>query len=183
MQFPNKKYNIIYADPPWSYRDSMSGALTNSVSACDHYAVMVLDEIKELPVREICEKDCALFMWCVSPQIPAALEVMESWGFKYVTVVFCWSKLTSTGKMAHNLGRWTLGNVELCLLGRKGKIGRISRNIRQLVQAKRTRHSEKPAEVRDRIVALMGDVPRIELFARHAVSGRDRWGLEAPDEV
>jgi len=128
-------------------------------------------------------KDCVLFMWAVSPQIPEALEVMKAWGFKYITVAFCWSKHTKNNKKVSNLGRWTMGNVELCLLGRKGKPQRLVKHIKQLVEAERTRHSAKPSEVRDRIVELMGDLPRIELFAREKVEGWDSWGNEIISDI
>ncbi len=108
--------------------------------------------------------------------LPEAIEVMNEWGFKYKTVAFVWSKRTKNNKEVANLGRWTMGNVEICLLGVKGKPKRIIKNIRQLVVAERTKHSKKPDEVRDRIVRLMGDISRIELFARQETEGWDVWG-------
>lgn len=108
---------------------------------------------------------------------------MKAWGFKYKTVAFCWSKRTKNGKDVVNLGRWTLGNVELCLLGVRGKPKRVVKNIRQLVVAERTKHSKKPDEVRQRIVTLMGDIPRIELFAREKKEGWDVWGDEVASDI
>ncbi len=108
---------------------------------------------------------------------------MKSWGFKYVTVAFCWSKHTKNKIKVSNLGRWTMGNVEICLLGRKGKPKRIVKNIKQLVEAERTNHSKKPSEVRRRIVDLMGDISRIELFAREKIEGWDSWGDEIQSDI
>lgn len=108
---------------------------------------------------------------------------MKAWGFKYITIAFCWSKHTVNKKKVSNLGRWTMGNVEVCLLGRKGKPQRICKNIKQLVEAERTKHSKKPHEVRQRIVALMGDIPRIELFAREKTEGWDVWGNEVASDI
>lgn len=108
---------------------------------------------------------------------------MKAWGFKYITVAFCWSKHTVNKKKVSNLGRWTMGNVEICLLGRRGKPQRISKNIKQLVEAERTIHSKKPDEVRKRIVELMGDIPRIELFAREKTKGWDVWGNEVKSNI
>ena len=108
---------------------------------------------------------------------------MKAWGFKFVTVAFVWSKHTANGKKVANLGRWTMGNVEICLLGRKGKPQRVCKNIRQLVEAERFRHSAKPEEVRKRIVDLMGDVSRIELFARQKTEGWDVWGNEVESDI
>jgi len=134
-------------------------------------------------VGSISAKDSVLFLWAVSPQLPEALQVMKDWGFKYVTVAFCWSKNHKSGKKVKNLGRWTMGNVEVCLLGRKGRPQRLVKNVRQLVEAERTRHSQKPAEVRNRIVELMGDIPRIELFAREKTEGWDVWGNEVESDI
>ena len=168
-------YNIIYADPPWSYNDKMRG---HSFSLDHEYPTMPLSEIKSLPVQSLAAKDCLLFLWVTSPFLREGLEVMDAWGFKYVTVPFYWSKLTSTGKKAWNLGRWTMGNMELMMLGRRGHPKRIRADIKQQIEAVRGRHSEKPAEARDRIVQLMGDLPRIELFARQTAPGWDVWGNE-----
>jgi len=106
------------------------------------------------------------------------IETLKSWRFKYKTLAFVWSKHTKNHKKVSNLGRWTMGNVELCLLGVKGHPKRICKNIKQLVEAERTKHSKKPDIIRDRIVKLMGDLPRIELFARQKTDGWDCLGNE-----
>lgn len=179
-----KQYKIIYADPPWSYNDKMSG---HSFSLDHEYETQSKDWISKLPIGggRLADNNSVLFLWAVSPQIPEALEVMKAWGFKYKTVAFCWSKVTNTGKEVANLGRWTMGNVELCLLGVKGTPNnlRIDRSVRQLVIAERTKHSKKPDEVRKRIVQLFGDIPRIELFARDKAEGWDSWGNEVPNDI
>jgi site-specific DNA-methyltransferase (adenine-specific) len=178
----DKKYNIIYADPPWSYNDKMSG---HSFSLEHEYETMPLEWIKSLPVAKLAEKDCILFLWAISPQLPEAIEVMQAWGFAYKTVAFCWSKVTKNKKPVSNLGKWTMGNVELCLLGVRGKPNkfRVDKGVKQLVVAERTIHSKKPDEVRERITQGFGDLPRIELFARQAAEGWDCWGNEAPESV
>ena len=185
-----KKYQIIYADPPWSYNDKMSG---HSFSLEYEYETQDLEWIRNLRVKGSTDKDCVLFLWAVSPMLPEALLVMESWGFKYKTVAFCWSKIESEGAWVSNLGRWTMGNIELCLLGVKGHPKRISENIKQLVIAQRSIHSKKPDEVRKRIVELMGNLPRIELFARdngsrdmfnyNRLDGWDSWGNEVESDI
>jgi len=180
-----KKYKVIYADPAWSYNDKLGndinfGAVNNDKTG---YVTQSKDWIKNLNVGGVADKDCVLFMWAVSPLLPEALEVMKSWGFKYITVAFVWSKHTKNKIKVSNMGRWTMGNVEVCLLGKKGKPQRICKNVKQLVEAERTEHSKKPSEVRDRIVELMGDVPRIELFARQKVEGWDSWGNEIKSDI
>ena|SRR3990167_7971537 len=87
--------------------------------------------------------------------------VIDSWGFKYVTLAFCWVKETPLlGVQVSNLGRWTVGGVELCLLARKGHPQRIKNNVKQVVFDIRQGHSKKPMEIRHRIVDLMGDLPQ-----------------------
>lgn len=177
MKFPDKKYEIIYADPPWSYNDKMQG---HSFSLDHEYETQSKQWISGLPVKDISEKFCCLFLWVTSPLLDEGIKVLEDWGFEYKTIAFCWSKYSSKGKLISNLGRWTMGNIELCILGVKGKpnFWRQDKSIKQLVQAIRTKHSKKPNEVRERIVQLLGDRPRIELFTREKTKGWDVWGNE-----
>lgn len=158
----------------------MSG---HSFSLDHEYETQSKNWIANLHVKEIAEKDAVLFLWAVSPQLPEAIEVMKSWGFKFKTLAFCWSKTTTNGKLVSNLGRWTMGNIELCLLGVRGHPKRQVKNIKQLVVAERTRHSKKPEEVRSRIVQLMGNLPRIELFARQKSEGWDVFGNEVESDI
>jgi len=186
------KYQIIYADPPWSYNDKLGNdkALGSATSA---YPTQSLQWIKALKVNEIADENCVLFLWAVSPLLPEAFEVIKAWGFKYKTVAFCWSKKFASGAEVSNMGRWTMGNVELCLLATKGKPQRLRKDIKQLVVAVRTVHSKKPDIVRNRIVELMGDLPRIELFARNdgqkdlfntnPLDGWDTFGNEAVNSI
>lgn len=110
-----------------------------------------------------------------------ALRLIEAWGFTYKSIAFQWVKQNRSGKgYFFGLGRWTRGNTEPCLIAVKGKPKRISASVSQLVFSPLRRHSEKPDEVRDRIVELMGDLPRIELFARNTAPGWDSWGNEVP---
>jgi len=169
-------YRLIYADPPWQYRDKASAGKRG---ACHKYQVMALDEICALPVADIAADDCLLAMWWVPPMPAEALRVVEAWGFTLKTMKgFTWHKLTKNGKSHFGMGNWTRGNTEDCLLATRGRPARVSASVRQFVEATKGRHSEKPADVRDRLVQLVGDVPRIELFARQRADGWDAWGNE-----
>ena len=141
---------------------------------------MSIEALKGLDVGRIAHRDAALFMWATDAHIPDALELYRAWGFRYVTVAFVWSKKTINGKTVSNLAPWALKNCELCLMGTRGRMVQYKQrnNVPQLVEAVRTRHSEKPEEVRRSIEALFGDVPRIELFARRRSPGWDYWGNE-----
>ena len=175
-----KKYNIIYADPPWSYNDKMIG----HGGAEGIYKTQDINWIKSLPIKNICAEDCVLFLWVTSPLLQEGLDTMKAWGFDYVTLAFCWIKETVLlGKQVKNLGRWTMGGVELVLLGRRGHPKRIKNNVLQAVFEVRTGHSKKPNEVRCRIVDLMGDLPRIELFARQKTDGWDVFGNEVESDI
>lgn len=182
IPLPNKKYNIIYADPPWCfggggvYQDSGRDIRRTK----DQYKLTKTSELKKLPILDIAAEDCLLFMWTTDQHIPDALSLMKSWGFRYCTVAFYWVKKYHTGSNCYNVGCWTMKSVEQVLLGLYGKPMHLkkTRNVKQLVEAIRTKHSKKPIEVMDRIVELVGDVPRIELFARERVVGWDSWGSE-----
>ncbi len=178
-----KKYKIIYADPPWSYNDKgCNGNCEN------HYRTISLNSLCELNIKAICDDDCVLFMWTTYPMIKEGLQLIEAWGFKYKSIAFQWIKLNKkNGKPFYGLGRWTRGNTEPCLLATKGKPKRISASVFQLIQTPIQGHSQKPNIVRDKIVELVGDLPRIELFARKpkdrlfqdkSWNGWDIWGNE-----
>ena len=148
------KYSIIYADPPWAYNDKgCNGAVAS------HYDTMTTEDIGKLPIKDLAEKDCILFMWATMPKLQDALDTIKAWGFKYKTCAFCWVKQNpKSGGIFAGLGRWVQGNAELCLLATRGKPQRVSKSVKQIVMAPRARHSEKPAEVRERITSLMGGV-------------------------
>ena len=171
------KYSIIYADPPWTYEKT--GGLKNSRGmAKQFYSTMSIDEIKSLPVKNISADDCVLFLWCTYPQLANGLEVIKSWGFEYFGLGFEWIKKTKNGKDFFGMGYWTRANPECCLLAIKGKPKPKSHAIRQIVYSEIQEHSRKPNIVREKIIELCGDIPRIELFARQHADGWDCWGNE-----
>lgn len=168
------KYGIIYADPAWRYDDkSCSG------NCADHYNTMSVEEICNLPVKNIADKDCILFMWVTYPMLQEGLDVMKAWGFTYKTIGFQWLKQNKTGNgYFFGLGRWTRGNTECCLIGTKGKPKRVSDRVSQLIISPIENHSKKPDCTRKKIEMLCGCLPRIELFARQTTDGWDCWGNE-----
>ena len=171
IPFPDKKYKIIYADPPWHFNDR---ADTRGVE--NKYSTMFTEDIYKLPVSQIAEEDSILFMWGVFPMLQDALDVVEAWGFKYKTLGFIWVKKNPTGRWFMGMGNWTRSNAEFCLIGTRGKPKRCDAGINQIIDSTIMGHSEKPDEVRQRIIKLCGDLPRIELFARTRIHGWDTWG-------
>ena len=187
IDLPNKKYNIIYADPPWHY--GSKSAVNNTTGSAikplsDHYSTMSLQELKNMSIKNMTKDDAACFMWVTDSHIDEALEVLRSWGFAYKTIAFNWIKTTSKGNYCKNVAPWTMKSSEICLLGIKGRMTKYKQanNIESLVIAQRTQHSQKPNEVRKRIEDLFGDLPRIELFAREKTDGWDVWGDEIVDD-
>jgi len=182
-----KKYQIIYADPPWHFssKELQKYGGVRFTPLSKHYPIQNKDWIKNLPVSEIVANDACIFLWTTDAHLKEAIETMEAWGFKYVTIGFVWKKITSTGKTVANLGAWTMKNCEVCLFGTKGNMLKFKKanNVYQLIEAERTRHSEKPKEVRFRIEQIFGELPRIELFARERVSGWDVWGNEVKSDI
>ena len=172
-----KKYKIIYEDPPWQYR--VYSKKGQGKSAENHYHTMNIKDIMALPVDKIADKDCILFLWITFPCLKEGIEVMERWGFKYKTCGFNWVKRNKKKNTYFmGLGFWTRSNSEVCLIGTKGQPKRVSKSVSQICDARIMEHSRKPAEIRERIVELCGELPRIELFARDKVKGWDSLGDE-----
>lgn len=174
-----KKYQIIYADPAWSYNDK------GCHGACEkHYSTMKDNDIYNLPISKIADKDCILFLWATYPKLKEALKTIEAWGFKYKTIAFQWIKTYEfKWNFFFGLGRWTRGNTEPCLLATKGKPKRMRDDISQIILEKIKGHSEKPEIVKTKIIQLMGDLSRIELFARKKTDGWDAWGNEIKSDI
>ena len=176
IPFPDKKYQIIYADPPWDFNFKNRKGLSLAAKTA-LYNTMTAEELISLPVGSISEDNCILFLWVMDSQIPLALDVINSWGFKYKTVAFTWVKLAKE-KYHFGGGNWTRSNPEQCLLSTKGMLHRKSASVRQLIVERRREHSRKPDRVRNDIVTLVGNLPKIELFARQQTEGWDVWGDE-----
>jgi len=166
----NKKYQIIYADPPWSYRNKKTGGSMTSGSK-SKYPVMELEDIKKLPIQNIATKDSVLFLWATTPLLPEALEVMKAWGYRYKTAIY-WRKIMSLG-----MGFWFRGQVEVLLMGIKGKVKAFRIQKPNFIQTKVGKHSEKPIDFRH-LIELTGLKPRIELFARQKIEGWDVMGYD-----
>jgi len=179
-----KKYNIIYADPPWTYK-VWSEKTGNGRSAASHYNTMSKEEIQQLPVQSICADNAVLFLWVTAPCLLEGIELIEKWGFKYKTVGFTWVKRNKkSDSYFWGMGYYTRANAEYCLLATKGKpLSRISRSVHSILDDRIMRHSEKPESARTRIVELFGDLPRIELFARHETPGWDVFGNDVTNSI
>lgn len=178
----SKRFALLYADPPWDYKGQKQhgGAGTpDTGGAATHYDTLKLRDLKRLNVADVCEDDCLLFMWATGPHLDQAVELMKAWGFAWATIAFVWNKARV------NPGFYTMSQVELVLVGKRGRIPkpRGARNIRQYVLALRGPHSVKPPEVRTRIEAMFPEQNKLELFARQASPGWSVWGNEVEPDV
>ncbi len=174
----DNKYSIIYADPPWSFKTYSDKGKERSAER--HYPTMQKEDIQKLPVESIAAKDSVLFLWVTAPCLIEGIELITAWGFTYKTVAFTWVKQNKKSDgIFIGMGYYTRANAEYCLLAIRGKVlERKSHSVSSVVISHIERHSKKPNEVRDRIVELFGDIPRIELFAREQSNGWDCWGNE-----
>jgi len=183
---PKTKFDVIYADPPWHYNGKLQFDKTSKdQESLDpskkifistpgfKYPTLKTEKLKQIPIQNIANDNCILFMWTSNPHLAQAIELGKAWGFEYRTVAFVWNK------GVHNPGKYTLSYCELCLLFKRGKIPtpRGARNVKQIINVPRGKHSEKPKEVREGIEAMFPQQKRIELFARKKITKWNNWGL------
>ena len=169
-----KTFNIILIDPPWQYRSVRAGGGMKS-GAAQKYRTLSLEQICNLPVKQVIDKNSVLFLWTTVPMMQDAFTVMASYGFKYKTAIF-WRKMMSMG-----MGWWFRGQVELILLGIRGKVKAFRCQTANFLEIKPLKHSQKPPEFRELIelaTANMPDPHRLEMFATEEADGWTCIGLE-----
>lgn len=176
----DKKYDIIYADPPWDYGCGNDGKIG---VARDYFPCMSMMKLKAMPIADLCAKNCLLFLWVVNPELKAGIELGEAWGFKYVTVGFVWEKPNKV-----LCGNYTMSSTEQCLLFRKlnGKIPqpRGTRNERQFLSLRSSNlRCRKPDEIRDKITRMFPTQLKLELFATQNIKGWDAFGNEVERSI
>ncbi len=174
-----KKYNVIYADPPWHYDSFCMNATRNRVEKPLPYNSMTLEQIKELPVKELADKNCRLFMWTTNKFIPFSFDVVSAWGFEYKQTLV-WKK---TGNPSPWGGSVAPNHAEFLIIGTIGKPKREAMLKTSIIDANVRNHSQKPEVFKQEIVKCCGDIPRIELFAREKTFGWDVWGNEVQGDI
>lgn len=171
----NGKYRLIYADPPWKYKQFKTGR-DYKHGAAQKYTVLSVEEICSLDVPRICEANCALFLWVTVPLLDEGFKVLQAWGFKYKTAIF-WRKVMSLG-----LGYWFRGQVEVCMFGTHGNMKAFRSQKPNFIQSKAREHSRKPDQMYSLLESL-GLEPKIELFARHRRVNWDCWGNDIKEDA
>jgi len=170
---PEGKYNVIYADPPWTYNDTCEDGAIQSKGAKDHYSTMTIKQLCNLDIQSLCVDDAILFLWVTSPLLEECFEVINSWGFKY-KASFIWDKIK------HNMGHYNSVRHEFLLLCTKGSF--TPENLKlfdSVVSVEKTKkHSQKPKIFYEMIEELYPSGKKIELFARNTRKDWDSWGNE-----
>jgi N6-adenosine-specific RNA methylase IME4 len=168
------EYSIVYADPPWNYT-ATSNKIPSRAKEGQSYNAMRMIDIYDFKIPPT-TKNCVLFMWATAPLLPEALYTIKSWGFEYKTIAFTWIKKNKCGSNFWGMGSWTRSNPEYCLLAIKGNPKSVSHSVHSVIETVIEEHSKKPGIVREKIIELCGDLPRIELFARQKIEGWDSVG-------
>ena len=170
IPFPNKKYNIIYADPPWQYKENWGNGQVG-------YDTMSVDAIKKLPVEKIVDDNAHLYLWVTNPFLKEGLEVCKAWGFNYKTLI-TWVKTYNDGTPEMGMGYYFRGCTEHIIFGVKGKMRCQNKTTRNMViEVNPRKHSKKPVCFKDIIIKSSGDLPRIELFARNVGLFDEGWDV------
>ena len=177
------KYQLLYTDPPWHFR--VHSPKGESRSAVQHYPIMSMDSLINLPVQSMAEKDSVLLMWIIDPMVEQGYQLMRAWGFIPKTVGFYWVKEnTKSAGYFTGLGYYTRANPEQCILGTRGKgLPRKDKSVKRLIVAPRGRHSEKPVQAYEGIERLFGNVTRLEMFARRQREGWDVFGNQVQNSI
>ena len=176
-------YNVILADPPWKYQ-FWSPAQKGTRRAENHYEVMELQDICNLPINDMTADNCVLFMWATWPLLYESQEVIKAWGFEYKTLAWVWVKAKRSGfGFFTGMGFYTRANTEPCLLAVKGSMPVAVHDIQALIYSSIREHSRKPDEQYHKIESLYPDCNYLELFARQERPGWDVFGNEVSNSI
>lgn len=168
-------YGLVMADPPWNFATYSEKGEEKSPQA--KYQTMSLEQIAELPVADLADKDCLLWLWGTAPLLPQQIAIMGKWGFRYVTSG-AWVKTTKHGKIAFGTGYVLRNAHEMFLIGARGE-PKTSRSVRSVVMGPVREHSRKPDEAYAAAETLIQGVRRADLFSRQTRAGWEGWGNEA----
>ena len=177
------KYKLIYADCPWQFNNKKTGG--NMKSGADaHYPTMTIEDLKRMDIDSITDDNCLLVMWWVGSMPQEAIDLCQAWGFTIKNMNgFVWNKLTTHGKPFFGMGFYTRAGSESCIIATKGKVKILDHGVRAVESKHVGVHSAKPSVFRKRCVQLIGDVPRLEMFARREAEGFDVYGNEVPNSI
>lgn len=175
MNLPSGPYDLIMADPPWTFATRSQKGVTKK-GAGGQYQTMTLDDIKAMPIAEMASENCVLWLWITNPLLDVGFDVMREWGFTFKTAGH-WVKRTKHGKLAFGTGYLLRCAGEPFLIGTRGN-PKTSRSMRSVIEGPVREHSRKPDEAFVEAEKWMPDARRLELFSRQERDGWDVWGNE-----
>lgn len=173
------KFSVILSDCPWQYNDK---SVAGKRGADFKYDTISTKDLMHMRIGDLGAENSAHFMWVTGPFMLEGIRLLQAWGWKYKGIAFNWVKLNKkNGKPFMGMGHYTRACSEYVLLGTRGKLKVQSHSVHSVVMSPVREHSAKPPEVREKIVELFGDVPRLEIFARDRCKGWEQTGLELDD--
>jgi len=178
-KFSNKKYRTILADPPWQF-NNRTGKMAPEHKRLFRYDSMELKEIMELPISQLADEKCHLYLWVPNALVKEGLQVMSSWGFEYKTNLIWYKVRQDGGPDRRGVGFYFRNVTEMILFGTRGMNNRTlapARTMPNIIISRKREHSRKPDELYE-IIEKCSSGPYLELFARHSRPRWSQWGNE-----
>lgn len=176
-------FSTVLADPPWRF-SNRTGKVAPEHRRLDRYSTMSLDMIKALPVKDACAKNAHLYLWVPNALLPEGLEVMNAWGFRYVSNIIWAKRRKDGGPDGRGVGFYFRNVTEILLFGVRGSQRTLApaRSQVNMIETRKREHSRKPDEQYD-LIGQCSPGPYLEMFARHPQDGWTAWGDESADDV
>ncbi len=176
-------WSTVLADPPWRFANR-TGKVAPEHRRLDRYDTLSLEEICDIPVRDVVADKAHIYLWCPNALLPEGLQVMERWGFRYVSNIVWAKRRKDGGPDGRGVGFYFRNVTELVLFGVRGSMRTLPPARRQvnLIETRKREHSRKPDELYD-IIEACSPGPYLELFARYPREKWEVWGDEADESV
>jgi len=176
----DRKFLTILADPPWQFQNR-TGKMAPEHKRLNRYSTMTLEEIMAIPVAQVCDEPCHLYLWVPNALLPEGLMVMKAWGFDYKSNLV-WQKVRKDGEPdGRGVGFYFRNTTELVLFGVRGKNARTlapARSQVNVIKSRKREHSRKPDEQYG-LIESCSSAPYLEMFARGSKEGWFTWGNQA----
>ena len=176
----DRKFRTILADPPWQFQNR-TGKMAPEHKRLIRYSTMTLEDIMAIPVAQVCDEPCHLYLWVPNALLPEGLMVMRAWGFDYKSNLV-WQKVRKDGEPdGRGVGFYFRNTTELVLFGVRGKNARTlapARSQVNVIKSRKREHSRKPDEQYG-LIESCSSAPFLEMFARGSKEGWFTWGNQA----
>lgn len=176
-------FATILADPPWRFANR-TGKVAPEHRRLDRYSTMSLEAIKALPVQQIAAKNAHLYLWVPNALLPEGLDVMQAWGFRYVSNIIWAKRRIDGGPDGRGVGFYFRNVTEVLLFGVRGSMRTLQpgRSQVNMIETRKREHSRKPDEQYD-LINRCSPGPYLEMFARHPQPNWTVWGDESHEDI